>query len=45
MNTFAQQLHEQLMNPVWASQPFLTRLLVCIEAECAVRKERGTEKI
>lgn len=44
MNAFAQQLHEQLMNPAWASQPFLRRLLVCLEAERAVRKERGAEK-
>ena len=44
MNAFAQQLHEQLMNPAWASQPFLRCLLVCLEAERAVRKERGAEK-
>ena len=44
MNAFAQQLHEQLMNPAWAPQPFLRRLLVCSEAEHAVRKERGAEK-
>lgn len=44
MNAFAQQLHEQLMNPAWASQPFLRRLLVCLEAERVVRKERGAEK-
>lgn len=43
MNAFAEQLHEQLMNPAWASQPFLRRLLVCLEAERAVRKERGAE--
>ena len=33
MNAFAQQLHEQLMNPAWSSQPFLRRLLVRLEAE------------
>lgn len=32
------------MNPAWASQPFLRRLLVCLEVERAVRKERGAEK-
>lgn len=44
MNAFAQQLHEQLLDPLWSSQPFLRRLLVCLEAERAVRKERGAEK-
>lgn len=44
MNAFAQQLREQLMDPAWASQPFLRHLLVCLEAEGAVRKERGAEK-
>ena len=44
MNAFAQQLHEQLMNQAWASQSFLRCLLVCLEAERAVRKERGAEK-
>ena len=44
MNAFAQQLHEQLMNPAWSSQPVLRRLLVFLEAERAVRKERGAER-
>lgn len=44
MSAFAQQLHEQLRNPACASQPFLRRLPVCLEAERAVRKERGAEK-
>lgn len=30
MNAFAQQLREQLMDPAWASQPFLRHLLVCV---------------
>lgn len=32
------------MNLAWASQPSLRRLLVCLKAERAVRKERGAEK-
>lgn len=44
MNAFAQQLYEQLINPGWASQPFLRHLLFCLEAERAVQKERGAEK-
>ena len=44
LNAFAQQLHEQLIDPSWSSQPFLRRLLVCLEAERVVRKERGAEK-
>ena len=44
MNAFAQQLHEQLMNPAWSSQPVLRRLLVCLEAELTVLKDRGAEK-
>ena len=44
MNAFAQQLHEQLMNQAWASQSFLRCLLVCLEAERSVRKERWEEK-
>lgn len=45
MNAFAQQLQEQFMNPAWASQPFLRRLLVYLETERAVLKERGRKKI
>ena len=44
MNAFAQQLHEQLIDPAWSSQPFLRRLLVWLEAERVVRMERGAEK-
>lgn len=44
MNAFAQQLHEQLMNPAWASQPFLRRLLVCLEAERAGGKNARRKK-
>ena len=44
MNAFSQQLHEQLIDPACSSQPFLRRLLVCLEAERVVRKERGAEK-
>ena len=32
------------MNPAWSSQPVLRRLLVFLEAERAVRKERGAER-
>lgn len=32
------------MNPAWPSQPVLRRLLVFLEAERAVRKERGAER-
>ena len=44
MNAFAQQLHEQLMNPAWSSQPVLRRLLVLLRSGGTVRKERGAEK-
>ena len=36
LNAFAQQLHEQLIDPSWSSQPFLRRLLVCLEAELSL---------
>ena len=44
MNAFAQQLHEQLMNPAWSSQPVLRRLLVCLEAEEPFEKNAGRKK-
>lgn len=44
MNDFAQQLHEQFIDPAWSSPPFLRRLIVCLEAERVVRKELGAEK-
>lgn len=40
MNAFAQQL----IGLTWSSQPFLRRLLICLEAERVARKERGAEK-
>lgn len=44
-NAFVQKLHEQLVNPAWASQLILGRLLVCLEAERAVRKRtRGRKR-
>lgn len=40
MNVFAQKSTSSLL----IRQPFLRRFLVCLEAERAVRKERGEEK-
>lgn len=45
MNAFAQQLHEQLIDPAWSPQLFLRRLLVCLEAERAVRKDRWAKRL
>ena len=44
LNAFSEQLHDQLIDPACPSQRFLRRLLVCLEAERVVRKERGAEK-
>ncbi|WP_370757344.1 hypothetical protein [Parasutterella sp.] len=44
LNACAQQLHEQRIDKSWSSQPFLRRLLIYLEAECVVRKERGAGK-
>lgn len=44
LNAFAEQLHDQLIDPACPSQRFLRRLLVCLEGERVVQKERGTEK-
>ena len=44
MNAFAKQLHEQLMNPAWSSQPVLRRLLVCLEAEEPFEKNARRKK-
>ena len=44
MNAFAQCLRQQLNDPAWSFQPFLRRLLTCLEAEQLVRKERGAER-
>ena len=45
MNAFAQQLHEQLMNPAWSSQPFLRRLLVRLEAEEPFERNAGRKDL
>lgn len=44
MNAFAQCLRQQLNDPAWSFQPFLRRLLTCLEAEQLARKERGAER-